>query len=59
MLVLALLAVVATGVARGSGTAATPQPIPIGALFSLTGSGDVFGPQQVKGAQLAVKEINA
>jgi len=59
MLVLALLAVVAAGVARGSGTAATPQAISIGALFSLTGSGDVFGPQQMKGAELAIKQIDA
>ncbi len=28
-------------------------------MFSLTGSGNVFGPQQVKGARLAVAQINA
>lgn len=45
-----------TGVGR---SAAPAQPITIGALLSLTGGGDVYGPQQVKGAQLAVKQINA
>jgi branched-chain amino acid transport system substrate-binding protein len=44
-----------TGVGRG---AAPAQPITIGALLSLTGGGDVYGPQQVKGAQLAVRQIN-
>jgi branched-chain amino acid transport system substrate-binding protein len=59
MLVLALTAAVAAGVARGGPTAAAPQPISIGALFSTTGSGDVYGPQQVKGAELAISQINA
>ncbi len=45
-----------TGVGR---SAAPTQPITIGALLSLTGGGDVYGPQQVKGAQLAVRQINA
>jgi branched-chain amino acid transport system substrate-binding protein len=54
-----LVAAVAAAVARAGEQALTPQPISIGALFSLTGSGDVYGPQQVKGAQLAVDQINA
>ena len=35
------------------------QSINFGALFSTTGDGSPFGPQQVKGAKLAVDEINA
>ena len=35
------------------------QSITFGALFSTTGDGSPFGPQQVKGAKLAVDEINA
>ena len=35
------------------------QSITFGALFSVTGDGSPFGPQQVKGAKLAVDEINA
>lgn len=31
----------------------------IGAVFSLTGSGDVYGPQQARAAALAVSQINA
>ncbi|MBN8870570.1 MAG: ABC transporter substrate-binding protein [Solirubrobacterales bacterium] len=34
------------------------ETISIGSLFSTTGDGVPFGPQQVKGAQLAVDEIN-
>lgn len=34
------------------------KTITIGSLFSTTGDGSPFGPQQVKGAQLAVDEIN-
>jgi branched-chain amino acid transport system substrate-binding protein len=44
----------------GAGRSAAPaQPLTIGALLSLTGGGDVYGPQQVKGARLAIKQINA
>ncbi len=46
------------GDARVADSAATPQAIKIGALFSTIGSGNVFGPQQIKGAQLAIKQIN-
>lgn len=34
------------------------ETIALGSLFSTTGDGVAFGPQQVKGAQLAVDEIN-
>lgn len=33
--------------------------IHIGAIFSLTGGGDAFGPSQVRGADLALSELNA
>ncbi len=33
--------------------------IRLGAIFSTTGAGTAYGPQQVKGARLAVEEINA
>ena len=33
--------------------------ITLGAVFSTTGTGVAYGPQQVKGAQLAVSQINA
>jgi branched-chain amino acid transport system substrate-binding protein len=35
------------------------ETIPIGAIFSTTGDGTAFGPQQLKGAELAAEEINA
>lgn len=35
------------------------ETIALGSLFSTTGDGVTFGPQQVKGAQLAIDEINA
>lgn len=34
------------------------KTIKIGSIFSTTGDGASFGPQQVKGARLAIKEIN-
>lgn len=34
------------------------QVIPIGSIFSVTGDGSAFGPQQLKGARLAVREVN-
>ncbi|MES1247764.1 MAG: ABC transporter substrate-binding protein [Actinomycetota bacterium] len=46
-------------VSASSGSPTRSASLPIGAMFSLTGSGDVFGPQQVKGARLAVDQINA
>jgi branched-chain amino acid transport system substrate-binding protein len=51
-----MAAAVACGLAAG---ASTPPTIKIGAVFSTIGSGDVFGPQQIKGAQLAIDQINA
>lgn len=36
-----------------------PPPLTIGALFSLTGTGGSYGPEQLRGARLAVAEINA
>lgn len=59
MFLLAVPALLAAGGAFGSGRDATPAPITIGALFSQTGSGNVYGPQQLKAAQLAVGQINA
>jgi branched-chain amino acid transport system substrate-binding protein len=35
------------------------QTIEIGSIFSVTGDGAAFGPQQVKGARLAINQINA
>lgn len=56
----AAVAAAALAAFTGAGRSAAPaQPITIGALLSLTGGGDVYGPQQMKGAQLAVKQINA
>lgn len=34
------------------------EVIPIGSIFSISGDGAAFGPQQLKGARLAVREIN-
>jgi branched-chain amino acid transport system substrate-binding protein len=56
---LVVLCATVAGVARGGGAAIAPAPVSIGALFSLSGSGDVYGPQQVKGAELAVAQVNA
>jgi branched-chain amino acid transport system substrate-binding protein len=44
---------------RSAGAPTSPKPLTIGAVFSLTGGGDVYGPQQEKGALLAVSQINA
>lgn len=54
-------AVVVIVVAAGpSGTNARGRRVlTIGALLSLTGPGDVYGPQQLRAAQLAVSQINA
>lgn len=35
------------------------ETIKLGSIFSTTGDGAAFGPQQLKGAELAVEEINA
>lgn len=55
-----LAAVLACALAASAGrSASTPPVIKIGAVFSTIGSGNVFGPQQIKGAQLAVAQIDA
>jgi len=41
-----------------SGSAGDGHTILLGSIFSTTGIGEAFGPQQVNGAQLAIKEIN-
>ena len=60
----AVLATAGCGGSSGTGSSlagGAPQraPFTIGAVFSLTGGGDVYGPQQRKGAELAVEQINA
>jgi branched-chain amino acid transport system substrate-binding protein len=45
--------------ASAGGSTTVPATIKIGAVFSTIGSGNVFGPQQLKGAQLAIDQINA
>lgn len=44
--------------AAGAQERAGVTTLRIGALFSLTGGGDVYGPQQAKAAQLAVDQLN-
>ena len=44
------------GLASGS---ARPAPLKVGALFSLTGGGSIYGPQQLRAARLAVAQVNA
>ena len=60
--VFAALAVAATLTVAGCGGDDDDQwkdeTISLGSIFSTTGDGVPFGPQQVKGAQLAVDEIN-
>ncbi len=59
----ALLAVTATLTVAGCGGDDDNQwkgeTIQFGSLFSTTGDGVAFGPQQVKGVDLAVEEVNA
>jgi branched-chain amino acid transport system substrate-binding protein len=59
--VLALLVLLAAAVGGGCGDEDTDaqKPIEIGALFSLTGLGNVYGPQQADAARLAIAQINA
>ncbi len=42
----------------GLGQAATPDKIKIGLMFGMTGPASPIGPVQLKGAQLAIKEVN-
>jgi branched-chain amino acid transport system substrate-binding protein len=53
--------VVGVGVAAcGSSSSSTQsKTIPLGAVFSLTGPGGVYGPQQKNAVELAVEQINA
>ncbi|MBK8294375.1 MAG: ABC transporter substrate-binding protein [Solirubrobacterales bacterium] len=39
-------------------SASSGKTVKIGSIFSKTGAGAAFGPQQVNGAKLAIKEIN-
>jgi branched-chain amino acid transport system substrate-binding protein len=41
------------------GLAQTPEKIKIGLMFGLTGPASPIGPVQMKGAEMAIKEINA
>ena len=43
----------------GIGTAAAPDKIKIGLMFGLTGPASPIGPVQMKGAQMAIDEVNA
>ncbi|MDQ1361902.1 MAG: branched-chain amino acid transport system substrate-binding protein [Acidimicrobiaceae bacterium] len=62
-----IVLILVTGLSSMAGAATTggsKQPwagkvITLGAVFSTTGTGVAYGPQQVKGAQLAVRQINA
>lgn len=55
-----LAVALASALAASAGrSASAPAAIKIGAVFSTLGSGDVFGPQQIKGASLAIDQINA
>jgi branched-chain amino acid transport system substrate-binding protein len=51
-----------TGTTGGDTTAATGdwegEQITLGSIYSTTGIGEPFGPQQVQGAELAIEEIN-
>jgi ABC-type branched-subunit amino acid transport system substrate-binding protein len=43
----------------GAGLAANPAKIKVGLMFGMTGAASPIGPVQLKGAELAIKEINA
>jgi branched-chain amino acid transport system substrate-binding protein len=62
--ILCVLTIAAAAPMAAATTAGSKQPwadkvITFGAVFSTTGTGVAYGPQQVKGAQLAVSQINA
>ncbi len=60
LLFLACLVVASLVVAvPGSSAAGTPDKIKIGLMFGLTGPASPIGPVQLKGAKLAIDEINA
>jgi branched-chain amino acid transport system substrate-binding protein len=43
----------------GEGDTATDEPVIIGAVFPLTGSNALLGEESLRGAQMAIDEINA
>jgi branched-chain amino acid transport system substrate-binding protein len=55
--VLAALSLVA--IMPGTGLGATPDEIKIGLMFGMTGPASPIGPVQMKGAKMAIEEINA
>lgn len=59
VVVLAGLLLGTTACASGARSSGTGKTIQLGAVFSLTGAGGVYGPQQRNGVQLAVDTINA
>jgi len=48
-----------TGGGGGGGNSYSGKTIKLGAVYSITGAGGVYGPQSRDGAMLAVKQINA
>jgi branched-chain amino acid transport system substrate-binding protein len=64
VLAVLVLAGAAAGIVGLSDSASAPgkaskAPLPIGVVFSLTGGGNVYGPQQLRAARLAVAQVNA
>lgn len=59
VLMIAVATPMAAGASSGSKQPWADKVITFGAVFSTTGTGVAYGPQQVKGAQLAVSQINA
>jgi branched-chain amino acid transport system substrate-binding protein len=59
VLMIAAASPMAAATTGGSKRPWADKVITFGAVFSTTGTGVAYGPQQVKGAQLAVSQINA
>src|SRR5471030_2047684 len=59
MIVLAVAALAGLGGSQTQAATPTKNVLTIGAVLSLTGGGNVYGPQQAKAAELAVAQINA
>ena len=59
VLMIAAATPMAAAATSGSKKPWADKVITLGAVFSTTGTGVAYGPQQVKGAQLAVSQINA
>ena len=53
-----MIGILALG-AVSSGLAQAPDKIKLGLMFGLTGPASPIGPVQMKGAELAINEINA